>query len=226
MTIVIDSLQHAPAAPAELFIVEGESAARAVVNVRDAKIQAVLPLQGKPVNALKASPARVRGSPWLAALTAALGTAPGTSLPLGDLRYERVILLMDPDADGIHAGALVQIFFLRYMRRLLEDKRVAIVHAPWGEVRLPGKAPLLAFHEVEFQQLCRAHRPDGIKQGDHVRYRGLGTITPAVLERVCVNPSSRTVYDLTIADAEHAARVFSSRPRAMPRLQADAATQP
>jgi DNA gyrase subunit B len=210
MPIVFDSLRHAPSAPAELFIVEGESAAKAVCAVRDPALQAVLPLQGKPVNAVKASPGRVLASPWLSALTDALGTAPGTSLPLGELRYERVVLLMDPDADGIHAGALVQIFLLQYMRRLLEEGRVAIVHAPWGEVRLPDQDPLLAFHEAEFQQMCRSHRPNGVKQGDHIRYRGLGTITPSILERVCVNSTTRRAHNLTAADAEIAAKVFGA----------------
>ena len=204
----VDSLQHAPLARAELFIVEGESAAQAVCAVRDPRLQAVLPLQGKPVNAMRASRGRVRASPWLSALTGVLGTAPGTALPLGDLRYERIILLLDPDADGIHAGALVQIFFLECMRSLLQQGLVEIVHAPWGEVRMPDRESRIAYHEAAFQQLCRDLRADGGKSGDRIRHRGLATITPAILERTCVNRATRRSRVLTVADAEKAAEVF------------------
>jgi DNA gyrase subunit B/topoisomerase-4 subunit B len=195
-----DSLQHAPLAPADLFIVEGESAAKAVCAVRDPHLQAVLPLQGKPVNAMRAARGKLRASPWL--------SAPGTALPLGDLRYERVILLLDPYADGIHAGALIQIFFPECMRTLLEQGLVEIVHAPWGEVRLANSEARVAYHELEFQQLCRELTSDHGKRGDRIRHRGLGTITPAILERTCVNRRTRRARVLSVADAEKAAAVF------------------
>lgn len=46
-----DSTIHGAASGAELFIVEGDSASGAVANVRDATRQAVLPMQGTPLNA-------------------------------------------------------------------------------------------------------------------------------------------------------------------------------
>ena len=44
---------------AELFVVEGDSAAAAVARVRDPRSQAVLPMQGKPLNAVRAPRAKV-----------------------------------------------------------------------------------------------------------------------------------------------------------------------
>jgi DNA gyrase subunit B/topoisomerase-4 subunit B len=145
-------------------------------------------------------------SPGLATLTAVLGDAPGTALPLGSLRYQRVVLLMDPDADGIHAGALVQLFFLKCMPTLLEQGRIAIVYAPWGEIRRPGAPPLLSFHATEYQQQSRtfAFAP-GIER---IRYRGLGTITPSILDEHCVNPATRRTRLISLEDAKFAARVF------------------
>jgi len=58
MTGCRDCAEHAPAAPAELFIVESDSAAEAVCAVRDARLQAVLAMQGKPVNARRAAASR------------------------------------------------------------------------------------------------------------------------------------------------------------------------
>ena len=53
-----DSQAHG--AGCELILVEGDSAASSVVAVRDARTQAVLPLQGKPLNAWRADAAKVR----------------------------------------------------------------------------------------------------------------------------------------------------------------------
>jgi DNA gyrase subunit B/topoisomerase-4 subunit B len=202
----LDSLQSTFGGDSELFLVEGESAGKALAGVRNARLQAVLSFQGKPLNALKASPGRLLSSPAIARLTRVLGDAPGTALPLGDLRYRRVLLLMDPDADGIHTGALVQLFFLRCMPVLVERGLLWIVHAPWGEIRRPGQPPLLSFDAMEYRAQCRAleGQPDVLR----IRHRGLGTIAPSTLEACCVNPVTRRARALTMDDVREAARVF------------------
>ncbi len=209
MAAYFDCAEHAPAAPAELIIVEGDSAAAAVCAVRNARLQAVLAMQGKPVNARRATRSRVARSPWLAQIAALLGDAPGTALPLGDLRYERVIILMDPDADGIHAGALLQIFFLDYMPVLLEQQRILMVHAPWAEIRRQEQAPLLSFHEPQFRQQCQQLERAAVAF-ERIRHRGLGTISPALLERCCVNPATRLAHPLSVEDAALAVQVFAA----------------
>ena len=128
-------LLHGPESGAELFVVEGRSAADAVRAVRDPVRQAVLPLQGKPLNGARATAARVAADPFLGALAAALGTGWGDACSLDGLRYERVLLLHDPDADGIHIGALLLMHVARWLAPLLEAGRVERVHAPVGEVR-------------------------------------------------------------------------------------------
>jgi DNA gyrase/topoisomerase IV subunit B len=209
VSVCRDCAEHAPGAPAELILVEGDSAAEAVCAVRDPRLQAVLAMQGKPVNARRASRARVARSPWLAQIAALLGDAPGTALPLGDLRYERVVILMDPDADGIHAGALLQIFFHDCMPVLLEQRRILIVHAPWAEIRRPGAPPLLSFHEREFRRQCEQLERAGTAF-ERLRHRGVGTITPALLERHCVNPETRLAQALSLEDAALAVQVFAA----------------
>lgn len=204
--LYLDSRIHAPEGDAELFLVEGESAAQALGALRNPQLQAVLSLQGKPLNALKASPRRLRSSPVFSALTAVLGEAPGTALPLGELRYRRLLLLMDPDADGIHTGALVQLFLLRCMPTLVEQGIVWIIHAPWGEIRRPGVEPLLSFDALEYREQCRA--VEGEPGLLRIRHRGLGTITPAVLARSCIDPATRRARALTLEDLRDAARVF------------------
>ncbi len=206
---LFDSRQHGLMSEAELFIVEGDSAAEAVCAVRDPRTQAVLPLQGKPPNASKVSAGRVAASPFLAGLTQALGTAPGTALPFDELRYARVIILMDPDADGIHAGALLQIFLLRYMPALFDSGQVLIVHPPWAQISLPNGQLQLSFTAAEFRAQCQALESQTVSF-ERLRFRGLGNMTPAVLERSCVNASTRRAHVLSRADAQMAQKVFGS----------------
>ena len=94
---LIDSQRHG--AGCELFLVEGESAAGAVAAVRDARTQAVLACQGKPLNAWRATPARVAAYPLYPQLASALGwssvvDSSATAAP----RFERVMLLFDAQA--------------------------------------------------------------------------------------------------------------------------------
>ena len=84
---------------AELFVVEGDSAASAVARVRDPRQQAVLPMQGKPLNAVRAPRAKVESHPFFGPLAAALGTGVEAACDPRRLRYDRVLVLTDPDAD-------------------------------------------------------------------------------------------------------------------------------
>ena len=68
-----DCVLHGRGIDAELFVVEGDSAAGAVANLRDAQTQAVLPMQGKPLNALRANGERVSEYSLFKQLAAALG---------------------------------------------------------------------------------------------------------------------------------------------------------
>jgi DNA gyrase subunit B len=206
---LVDCARHGPESGAELFVVEGRSAAESVLAVRDAALQAVLPLQGKPLNGARATAARVAADPFLGALAAALGVRWGEPPPPDAPRYERVLLLHDPDADGVHIGALLLMHVARWLPALLEAGRVERVCAPIGEVRAqPGAAPELAFGDAHFRALCaRAHE----RYGDAavaVRYRGLGAISPGALRETCVDAATRLTVVLGPEDARLAAAAF------------------
>jgi DNA gyrase subunit B/topoisomerase-4 subunit B len=192
-----DSAVHGAGSGAELFIVEGDSAAASVVRVRDPRFQAVLPMQGKPLNATRAPRAKVQGHPFFGPLTAALGTGVEATCEPRRARYDRVLVLTDPDADGIHCGFLVLLFFHRWMRPLLEAGRVEIVRPPWGEVVVSGEIHP-AFSEPELAALA----DQGRESGEMVvrRYRGLAAVDPAMLHETCVASATRRTVKVSIAD--------------------------
>jgi DNA gyrase/topoisomerase IV subunit B len=205
-----DCRVHGPDSGAELFVVEGDSAAITVAQACDSTFQAVLPMQGKPLNAVRAPDRKVAANPLLMALTDVLGAGWGASFDPQKLRYERVLLLTDPDADGIHCSALLLMFFYRWMRPLLDRGHVMIVRAPFGEVSAREmKSPVLAFSEAQLQSVCRQLRDRGVADFAAQRFRGLASLDRATLERFCIDPASRNAGPISVADAELAMEVFA-----------------
>jgi len=203
-----DSHKQTGATP-ELFVVEGESAALAVTRVRDATSQAVLAMQGKPLNAIKATEKKLAAHPLFTALTDSLGTGRGDAFDLARLRYARVLLLMDPDADGIHCGVLMLMFFHRWMRPLLDAGHVEIVRPPWGEVvPADGTPPQHACSDAEFQAVSDAVRARGPATAR--RFRGLAAIEPQLLLTTCIAPATRRTDRISTAEAAAMIEVFGS----------------
>ncbi len=204
---LIDSTQHG--AGTELFIVEGDSAAGAVASVRDGQTQAVLPMRGKPLNAVKAGHDKTRAFPLYVALLNALGCGYGEACDASKARYERIVLLMDPDADGIHCGALMLMFCYRGLLPLLESGRVLLALAPMASVSSASvDQPLLPHTDAEFRSLLKQFSERGITDVQTTRYRGLAGIDLPTLAHTCLHPSTRRTRVLTPADAQEAIAVF------------------
>lgn len=205
-----DCTHHGIGSGAELYIVEGDSAAGSVAQVRNGLYQAVLPMQGKPLNTVRATTRKVHANPWFKALVDALGAGVGDAFDLTALRYDRVILLMDADADGIHCGALAMMFFHRWMRPMLDDGRVGIALAPVATVMIghPDTPEYVEQHprsEYELRELIAAKKlmPTNVR-----RYRGLAGTNLDVLDALCIHPATRTVRRITAADADAAIAAF------------------
>lgn len=192
-----DCRQAGADAGAELFVVEGESAAASVVRVRDPGFQAVLPMQGKPLNALRAARDKVLAHPLFGPLIDAVGTGLEPAYRAASLRYGRILLLMDPDADGIHCGALLLMFFQRWMPRLIESGRVELVRPPWGEVTAGGRVHR-GLSDAELTTLADRLRDQGPVTVR--RYRGLAAIDAEVIRDTCVSPVTRRTTRVSAAD--------------------------
>jgi DNA gyrase subunit B len=216
----IDCAVHGLGSGAELFIVEGESAAASVAAVRSARFQAVLPLQGKPMNAWRASADKVRAHALYQQLAAAMGMHDATTLSQGPadliaaaaakLRFERLVLLFDPDADGIHIGALVLLYLQRWAPVLIEQGRVAMARAPMFivEAGVVDEAPRLAYHPSERQQLIDAvMKATGVAPRVQA-VRGLGSLPPQLLAAEAVDPSTRKLRVVNAAEVAMVIEVF------------------
>jgi DNA gyrase subunit B len=198
-----DSKYHGAQSGAELFIVEGDSAAGAVTNLRDRKLQAVLPMQGKPLNASRANAEKVAQFPLYKALIESIGAGFGESFDIAKIRYQRIILLFDPDADGIHCGALLQLFFYTWMRPLLESGAVESARAPLFEISCGEKfQPVYAFSEDHCRTLCERLREKNFHDIRTQRYRGLAGIDQATLASTCVDAATRKTRIVSMDEAQ------------------------
>lgn len=166
-------------------------------------------MQGKPLNAIKATEKKVAGYPLFIALAEAIGTGIGPDFHLAAVRYEKILLLFDPDADGIHCGALMSMYFYRWMPELLASGRIEIIRAPVAEIiASPGTPPQYPLSEEEFHTLCSDHRLAGNRQLRTKHYRGLAGIDIEVLSRICIDPKTRNSSRLTPNDALAAIEIF------------------
>lgn len=203
-----DCKSHGHNVDNELIVVEGLSAADNVRRARDAGTQAVFALQGKPINAAKATLSRVKKHTELRGLVEVLGCGLGESLDLTALRYKRIVLLFDPDADGIHTGALVQIFLQKHMPKLITASKVVLVRAPLFELTLSGRADsALAYSQVHFNSI-----KDYLGQHDQTyqttRFKGIASLSVELVRSSCLSFDTRKSQVLTTQDALLAVKMF------------------
>ncbi len=187
-------------AESELFIVEGDSAAGPAKQARDSRIQAILPIRGKIINVQKVTENRALQNEEISALIKAIGTGIKSEFNAEESRYDKIVFLTDADVDGAHIRTLLLTFFFKFMPGLITSGKVWISEPPL--YRLKSSSGIVYLKDDE--ALNEYKKENKNKKFDISRFKGLGEMNAGELWDTAMNPETRTLIRVTLADAKGA----------------------
>ncbi|PIE02657.1 MAG: DNA topoisomerase IV [Acidobacteria bacterium] len=151
-----------------IFLTEGQSAMGSMVSSRDARVQALFSLRGKPLNVFGSKREAIYKNNELYNVMKALGIEEGIEF----LRYNKVIIATDADVDGLHIRNLLITYFLHFFDELVTSGHLYILETPIFRVR-NKKETLYCYSDDEREKALQV-----IKNPEITRFKGLGEISP------------------------------------------------
>ena len=198
----------------EVYIVEGDSAAGACRQSRDAEFQGIMPVRGKILNCLKEDYPRIFKSEIIMDLLRVLGCGVEVkdkrlknlgTFDLDNLNWNKVIICTDADVDGYHIRTLILTMLYRLVPTLINEGYVYIAESPLYEINCKEKT-YFAYTEAEKANIL--DEINGQKCSIN-RSKGLGENDPDMMWLTTMNPETRRLIKVLPEDVVHMETMFN-----------------
>ena len=153
-----------------LLLVEGLSAASSVAMARDEKKFGILALRGKPINAFSNDDEKFYQNEEIKLLLSAMNIVPG-KYDSKKLRYGKIGILSDADADGYAIGLLIMCALYKVAPQFITEGRLYWMRSPLYIIK-NGKSESYFYTDEEF------NAARGKIKGEVTRAKGLGALSP------------------------------------------------
>ena len=197
----------------EIYIVEGDSAAGACRQSRNADFQGVMPVRGKILNCLKADYSKIFNSEIITDLIKVLGCGVEvndrhakdlSTFSLDNLRWNKVIICTDADVDGFQIRTLILTMLYRLVPTLIREGYVYIAESPLYEIESKDKT-YFAYSDREKTEVLEKI---GNAKYTINRSKGLGENDPEMMWLTTMNPETRRLIRVLPEDAARMAETF------------------
>ena len=198
----------------EVYIVEGDSAAGACRQSRDAEFQGIMPVRGKILNCLKEDYPRIFKSEIIMDLLRVLCCGVEVkdkrlknlgTFDLDNLNWNKVIICTDADVDGYHIRTLILTMLYRLVPTLINEGYVYIAESPLYEINCKEKT-YFAYTEAEKASIL--DEINGQKCSIN-RSKGLGENDPDMMWLTTMNPETRRLIKVLPEDVVHMETMFN-----------------
>lgn len=133
-----------------LLLVEGLSAASSIAMARDEKKYGILALRGKMINAFSNPDEKLYQNEEIKLFLSAMNIVPG-KYNSEKLRYGKVGICVDADADGYSIGLLIMCVIYKFAPQLIEEGRLFWLRSPLYIVKV-GKKEYYYFTDEEYNK--------------------------------------------------------------------------
>lgn len=159
-----------------LMLAEGDSAAKHVKSKGDKRYIGSYPLKGKPLNVKDIPVKKVMLNEELKNIMLIMGLEIGVPVEsVEQLRYGKIVMMVDADTDGSHICGLLLNFFNEFWPELFELGILYRFVTPIVTVKVTGAKGEMAFNRLSDYYQWIEENPE--TKYTSVYYKGLGTST-------------------------------------------------
>lgn len=194
----------------ELLISEGDSAGGGLIGARDSEIQAIFPIRGKLINLFKATDEKTFANQEVINIIKAIGLDFDSKThkmiyDIKKLRYGKIILCCDADPDGQAIKNLLLTYFWSLCPDLLINNHIYVAVPPLFRITNKKNEYTYLRDAAALEQYKASHLAEKFQIN---RNKGLGEQDPEELAECLLNPATRHVELVSVADYDKADKLF------------------